>query len=59
VLHIPDDPLISTPKNLESSSLEACLFLNLFKTAIESNPALSAMVLGITSNDLAKALTTV
>lgn len=31
--------------------------LNLFKTSTESNPALSAIVLGITSKALAKALT--
>lgn len=58
VLQIPLAPLISTPKNLLSSSLEACLYLSLFNMAIESRPALSAIVLGIISNALAKALTT-
>lgn len=59
MLQIPVEPLISTPKNLQSSSLEACLYLNLFKIAIESRPALSAIVLGIISKAFAKAFTTV
>jgi len=47
---------MSTPKYFPLS-LIACLCLNLLRTSTESNPALSAMVLGITSNALAKALT--
>lgn len=57
VSHIPVEELTSTPKNLPLPSFKLCYYLNLFKTPTESKPALSAIVLGITSKDLAKALT--
>lgn len=53
---MPVGPLISTPNHLPSSPPYACFILNLFITSIESRPAFSAIVLGITSNDLANAL---
>lgn len=56
VLMIPSVSFTLTPKCLPFSSV-ACLCLNLFKTSTESNPALSAMVLGIHSNAFAKAFT--
>lgn len=49
---IPVGEFMPTPKFLPSVPL-ACFYLNLFKTSTESKPALSAMVLGITSKALA------
>jgi len=56
VLHIPYSSFIPTPIHLPSGVL--CFYLNLFKIKIVSNPALSAMFLGITSRALAKLLIT-
>lgn len=56
VSHIPDGPLTSTPNHLLSSPPWACFYLNLFIISIELRPAFSAIVLGITSKALAKAL---
>lgn len=53
---IPEVAFTSTPKYLPELSYKLCYYLNLFNTATESKPALSAMVLGITSKALAKAL---
>lgn len=55
---IPEEELTSTPKNCPLPSCKLCCYLNLFKTKTESNPALSAIVLGMTSKALAKALIT-
>lgn len=56
VSQIPVVAFTSTPIYLPELSVKLCYYLNLFKTATESKPALSAIVLGITSKALAKAL---
>jgi hypothetical protein len=56
VSHIPVLEFTSTPKNLPLPSYKLCYYLSLFNTITESRPALSAIVLGITSRALAKAL---
>jgi len=58
VLHIPICELTSTPYVFPSSPPTACFYLNLFNTIIESRPALSAIVLGITSKAFANAFMT-
>ena len=55
VSQIPEVLLTSTPKYLPVPSYKLCYYLNLFNTPTESKPALSAIVLGITSKALAKA----
>lgn len=54
---IPSLLLTPTPKYFPLPSYKLCFYLKFVKTATESKPALSAMVLGITSKALAKALT--
>lgn len=56
VSHIPLLEFTSTPKNLPCPSVSLCFYLNLFNIKTESKPALSAIVLGITSKALANAL---
>jgi len=47
-----------TPNHLPSAESVACFYLNLLRISVESNPELSARVLGITSKALANPFTT-